>query len=286
MSLLSRCLIAFVVLISITFSAYAQTKVVVIPLGGDDGDGCDPCYSQTITVAPSGADFDDPALAMRSIDKSLPQEDYRILVKIAAGAYTMTSPLNMREYVDVEGAGTDETTGTELIGALSSSGLDLFSAAIVNGSDNAELRDMNVVNTGGNCVSLGMLNNRASPTVRNVNFDARGASCDGPSFNAGIFNRTTRTIAQFYNVISSASSGSETDSFGMYNDTGAFSIAEDSGFVSTQEDSSVQLGGGAVAAFRRGLVSGVSVLGGSIIRCIDTVDQSDEELDNECRSET
>lgn len=250
----------------ISFSVVAQNRVVVIPLGGD---GCDPCYAQTLRVAPSGAQFTHPADAMAALDKANPTADSRILIKVAAGNYPMTSALLMRPFIDVEGAGIDKTF---LSGSVSTgSGFD-ERGAIVSGSDNSELRDMTVSNTGGSCWVTGMYNGDASPIVRRVKFNATGSVCAEFSTNSGIFNAGSQSFPKFYDVQANGD-GATAPSYGMYNFNGAVSIAEggsyQGGDASVRTESS-----GTVALFINAtLVNNVDVSSG-IARCKNVTDFS------------
>ncbi|MFT5574277.1 MAG: hypothetical protein ACI9FR_003215 [Cryomorphaceae bacterium] len=286
MQTLNRFFVTLTILLSISFSAFAQVKVVVIPLGADEK--CDPCYSTTITVAPSGADFTSPSAALASIGKGVPHANNRLLIKIATGLYTITETLDMIEYVDIEGAGIGLPDGTILSGTPTFNG-ELETAAIINGASNTELRNMSVINNGGNCSNFAMYNNNRSPIVRKVYFGASGSGggCDaGGWFNSGIVNRGAFTFAKFYDVISSGmtDNAASQPAFGIHNSNGAFSIAESSEFSGEGDDGkSVALVNDAVAVFVGGVVdSGNSVLSGSIIKCIDTQDFSSKDLDSSC----
>lgn len=257
-------------------AGFAQVKVVVIPLGSDAP--ASP-YADTITVGPSGADFTHPNDALASIDENTPQEDNRILIKIAAGEYTMTSPLRMRSYVDIEGAGTDEGSGTILTGARPTLGTQ-SEASIVVGKDDAELRDMKLINTGGKCFVVGMYNSSSSPTVRNVDIQVSDSTCltAGESLTYGVYNSSTTTFPRFYDVVSQASGIDGGSSFGIINVSGAASFAKDSHFSSGSDGGkSVGVDGvpnlPAVASFQGGsLPDGVSLNDNSIVRCVGVSD--------------
>lgn len=267
----------FVALMALSVAGFAQVKVVVIPLSGETV--VSP-YADIITVGPSGADFTHPNDAIASISESTPQEDNRILIKIAAGEYTMTSPLVMRRYVDIEGAGTDENSGTILTGARPTPDTFASDASIVVGEDDAELRDMKLINTGGNCFVVGMYNSNSSPTVRNVDIQVSDSTCDtaGNSLTYGVFNERIFTFPRFYDVVSHASGIDGGSSFGINNSGGAASFAKDSHFSSgSVGGKSVFVDGvtnlPAVASFQGGsLPNGVGLNDTSIVRCVDVSD--------------
>lgn len=60
-----------------------------------------PKPAKVIVVATSGGDYTDPVAAVNSITDASVTNPY--LVKVMPGVYTLTSPLNMKEYVTLEG---------------------------------------------------------------------------------------------------------------------------------------------------------------------------------------
>ncbi len=77
----------------------AQSKVVVIPLFGDDAKP----LKNIITVAKANGNFTDPVAAVNSIGDASANNPY--LVVIGPGVYTVTQPLEMNEHVDIIGSG-------------------------------------------------------------------------------------------------------------------------------------------------------------------------------------
>ena len=106
----------------------AQTKVVVIPLFGDDPKP----LKNIVTVAKANGDFTSPVAAVNSITDASATNPY--LVVIGPGVYTMGAALVMKEYVDIAGSGENVT---KLTGAISTG--QLSSSAIVHGANNAAL---------------------------------------------------------------------------------------------------------------------------------------------------
>jgi hypothetical protein len=64
-------------------------------------------YANVVVVAASGGDFTDLASAMSSITNATASNPY--LIKIMPGEYQMTSDINAKDYVDVEGSGVTVT---------------------------------------------------------------------------------------------------------------------------------------------------------------------------------
>jgi len=147
-------------LLAYSIVGLAQTKVVVVPLSGDD---LKPLQN-IITVAKSNGDFDDPVAALNSITDASAANPY--LVVIAPGVYDIgSSGLVMQEYVDVAGSGQDSTF---IKGSKSNSSLN-GNAALVTGSDNAGLRDLTIENMSSTSVyAVGIYNSAASPKLSNL----------------------------------------------------------------------------------------------------------------------
>jgi len=85
-------------------AAYAQTKVVVIPMSGDD---LRP-LSNIVTVAKENGDFSDPVEAVNSITDASASNPY--LVVIAPGSYAISEALQMKEWVSIAGSGEKVTS--------------------------------------------------------------------------------------------------------------------------------------------------------------------------------
>jgi len=152
----------------------AQTKVVVIPLYGDDPKP----LKNIITVAKANGNFTDPVAAVNSIKDASSSNPY--LVVIGPGVYTITQTLQMKEYVDIVGSGQNVT---RLTGAISTDS-DNASSAIISGASNSALSSLTVENTGGSAYSIALYNGTASPMVTDVTAKASGGT-DG---NYGVEN--------------------------------------------------------------------------------------------------
>jgi hypothetical protein len=123
-------------------------------------------------VAVSGGDYDNPATAMTDYATWCPSLDstHPCLLKIMPGVYTVSSPVMMQPYIDIEGSGENTTIiqGT----------IDIASTGVVNGANNAELRFLTVKNNGtGGTFAYAIFNlNANSVKITNVTAMASGAT--------------------------------------------------------------------------------------------------------------
>jgi hypothetical protein len=137
---------------------------------GPQGPQGPPAYQRTIIVSPRPTPADSGAAllaALAGIADASADKPY--LLKIEPGVYDLgDSPLQMRPYVDIEGSGQGVTrlAGTGVPGA----------AGVVNGADNAELRQLSItVSTEPGRVGVGILNSAVSPRISDVMVRADGA---------------------------------------------------------------------------------------------------------------
>ena len=130
---------AGILLLLAPLTVQAQTKVVVIPLFGDDPKP----LKNIITVAKANGDFKDPVAAVNSITDASAENPY--LVVIGPGVYTVTKTLAMKQYVDIVGSGKNLT---KVKGAISTSKHNA-SSAIISGARTSALSSLTVENTGG-----------------------------------------------------------------------------------------------------------------------------------------
>mgnify|MGYP003588964999 CR=1 FL=1 len=135
--------------------AFAQGDFYVIPVAVNKA------LKNVVTVAKANGKFTDPVAAVASITDASATNPY--LVVIGPGVYTITSPLQMKPYVDIAGCGENVT---RITGAISTAAAE--TSAIVLGADNAALSSLTVENTGGGNVSIALYNHYASPMVKNV----------------------------------------------------------------------------------------------------------------------
>jgi hypothetical protein len=162
-------------------------------------------YAQTVVVAKSGGDFTSVQAALNSITDASDSKHY--LVWVGPGTYN--GRVQMKPFVDIEGAG-------ELATKITASGGGSFSAgsSVVSGASDAELRHLTVENTGGGSTyAMGIFNGSASPRLSNVTATGEGADSNRGVVNAG--SSPTMT-----DVTATASGGAS--AFGVDNSGGSF----------------------------------------------------------------
>jgi hypothetical protein len=193
------CSIGLLVLLA-PLTGLAQTKVVVIPLFGDDAKP----LKNIITVAKANGMFTDPVAAVNSIKDASADNPY--LVVIGPGVYTITQTLQMKPYVNIVGSGE---IVTKITGAISTDNSD-ESSAIISGVNYSALSSLTVENSGGGVYSIGLYNNGTDPRVSHVTVKASG----GGFSNFGVYN-CWYSSPTMNNVTVTASGGS--NSGGVYN---------------------------------------------------------------------
>lgn len=126
-------------------------------------------YANVVVVAKSGGDYTEPLAAIASITDASATNPY--LVKIMPGVYDFGNlTLDMKEYVDIEGAGEGVTVLTSAV----YNGTSEATRGTVNGADYAELRFLTVngVNEGGSLSVGAIVNVNASPKLTHVTASA------------------------------------------------------------------------------------------------------------------
>lgn len=183
-------------------------------LNADTLDGLDSAdfqgkYAQTVVVAKSGGDFTSVQAALDSIIDASDIKHY--LVWVGPGTYN--ERVQMKPFVDIEGAG-------ELATRITASGGSGFGAgsSVVSGASDAELRRLTVENTGGGTEAMAIFNASASPRLSNVTATAEGADNNKGVVNAG--SSPTMT-----DVTATASGGNS--AFGVANSGGSFPTMAD-----------------------------------------------------------
>lgn len=167
-------------------------------------------YAQTVVVAKSGGDFTSVQAALGSITDAGASKHY--LVWVGPGTYT--ERVQMKPFVDIEGAG-------ELATRITASGGGGFAAgsSVVSGANDAELSHLTVENTGGGSTyAMAIFNASASPRLSNVTATAEGADNNKGVVNAG----SSPTMA---NVTATASGGNS--AFGVDSSGGSFPTMTD-----------------------------------------------------------
>jgi hypothetical protein len=202
--------------------------------------------ARVLWVATSGTNtFPSLSAALASITDNSDSKPY--VIKIAPGIYTETKPVELKDYVDVEGSGQDTTTITCACG---SSGPSAAAVATVSADDiTAEIPHLTDANTGtgtgtgtdpdtetgsigvyttdvtkesfsmlhvtataiggGNSGNVGVYNDESSPTMLHVTATAT----DGVS-NVGVYNKESSPTMN--HVTATADDGFE--NFGVYNE--------------------------------------------------------------------
>jgi hypothetical protein len=131
------------------------------------------------------------------------------VIKIAPGTYTETTPVVLKNHVDVEGSGQDITT---INCACSSNNFDAFTAVMSATAITAEIRHLTISNTGSNNFSFGLYTNG----VTNGSFSMLHvtATATGGTKSFGVFNDFSSSPSMD-NVTATATGG--TDNRGVYN---------------------------------------------------------------------
>lgn len=158
---------------------------------------------KTVLVSPKGTAAESGTTLLSALDRITDNsESNSYLVIIEPGVFDLgTDVLQMKPYVDIQGAGQEVTKITGTVSGLYS--------GVVMGADHAELRSLTVENTGGDSYAIAICNDHVSPRITNVTAVGSG----GTSINRGIYNYYSPSVMT--NVTASASGGSS--SYGIYN---------------------------------------------------------------------
>ncbi len=135
--------------------------------------------SHVITVSPGtdgfgGGDFSDPVAALASVQS--PSDTNRYLIKMGPGVYNLDGPLQMKEYVDIQGAGENMTHLMRTQGA----GTPDTAASAIIAASHSTLRDLTVATTGDNeSYAIGIYNGgNTTMKISHVTVKASGASVE------------------------------------------------------------------------------------------------------------
>ena len=195
-------LVAILGAISVLAGPAAAPQLVTIPDCGD---------CNVIVVAKDGGNFTDPIAAMAHIDGQTPDASNRYLLYIGPGTYLLSEPLQMLEYVDIQGAGEGVTILTR--GGSGTHPQTDSSSATVSGANSAELRYLTVENIGGLAFAIGIHSNGTSPKLSHVTASVFGAT----SVNYGLYNVNASPVMTFVTAL--ASGGDGTNSYGLSNNS-------------------------------------------------------------------
>lgn len=213
--------------------SFAQNKVVVIPMSGDDAKP----LANIVTVAKANGDFSNPITAMASITNASATNPY--LLVIAPGVYNLGSnTLMMKPYVEVAGSGMNATV---LSGTASGTGTGLVSSsAQIVSAANSSIRDLSLQVNGTSNQTIGILNEELGFVVSNVKINVTGADGTNGITNSGtdsslrIFDSIISVVGLAPNgVISTAAAGVTTidgsDILSSNTGPGFFNAVSDSG---------------------------------------------------------
>ena len=193
----------------------AQTKVVVIPLAGED---LKP-LKNVISVSPSNGDFTSPVAALNSISNASATNPY--LIVLGPGVYDLGSQqLVMKEYVELAGSGSNATF---IRGTVSGIGL-ASDAALVIGANNASIRDLTIENQASSGVAaFSIWYDSVVSSLANVEIKV-----DSPAVQAGII--MTGSSINIVNSKISILGTTGTPQYGIFAQNGS-NLTFNSGFV-------------------------------------------------------
>ncbi len=164
-------------------------------LDGKDSTDFAAAYKRTVVVSPVGTDTENGTAllaALTNITDASPTKKY--LLYIEPGTYDLGSgSLQMKEHVDIQGAGELNTLITGTVTELNRCG-GTSPAATVIGANNAEMRFLTVRNTGAaserGC-AIAIRNTDASPRLSHMRVEATGTTDAVDSFNKGLRNSSS-----------------------------------------------------------------------------------------------
>ncbi len=153
-----------------------------------------------ITVSAAGGDFTNPRDAVNSITDASAANPY--VVRIGPGVYELgATRLIMKAFVDIVGAGQERT----IIKGFGSSGLE----GVIQGANNAALKDLTVNNIGGVQNSIAIYNVSAAPRIERVTTNVSGGASVWSIYNSA-------TSSPIMTQVSVNASGG-TNTVGVYN---------------------------------------------------------------------
>ncbi len=143
--------------------------------------------AQTVVkIAKSGGDFSDPVAVVNAITDA--SANNRYVLSIAPGEYQLTQTLVLKPFVDIKGSGANVTKLTGSVSTPIGKGIiSDYTSALVAGADNSTISSISIENKGGSYISIGLYNDRASPTLRSIEVIASG----GILYSYGLYNSTS-----------------------------------------------------------------------------------------------
>ncbi len=168
--------------------------------GADGADGADaPRPAQVVWVATSGGDHTKLSSALAAIDDASAGKPY--VIKIAPGVYTETAPVDVKDFVDIEGSGQEVTTLTCACGGTFPPIRPFVQAGMVT----AEVRNLTIENTGGGEDSTAILT--TGPTIGSFSLlNITAIATGGTTNNRGVMISSSQPTLT--NVTATAIGGS------------------------------------------------------------------------------
>ena len=174
-----------------------------------------------LTVAKANGDYTRVSDALAAIGTTLPASSAAVpyLIKVAPGTYTETATLVMKDHVDLEGSGQDTTTITCACASATNptdAGARVTLRAL-GPNLHTEIRNITIVNTGGNLYSFAILaigTSAGELSMRDISVTATG----GTNRNQGVVNISSSPSMADMTIL--ASGGNTSINQGVVNDGG------------------------------------------------------------------
>ncbi|MGZ7023529.1 MAG: hypothetical protein ACXVJ3_20010 [Ilumatobacteraceae bacterium] len=173
-----------------------------------------PRPAQVLWVAKSGGDYTTVAAALNAIGTTVPAADstHHYVIKIAPGTYSEPGGIAVKNDVDLEGSGTDNTVITCACGGPNTPFSDGTTATmrIAGPTMTTQIRNLTVTNTGPGTYSTGIWNGGGTPfglvSLLNVNITTSGGTGNYSLVN----DASNISVHQAQITANGSTSGSET----------------------------------------------------------------------------
>ena len=220
---------------------------------------------RTVVVSPVGTDTENGTALINTLAAiSDASQSKKYLLYIEPGTYDLGSAtLQMKEHVDIEGAGELSTLIT------SSAARFEVPAATVQGADNAEVRFLTVRNTGTGALgswSAAILNLGASPRLTHVTAEVIAIR----SVNIGVFNAFPASTPTLTDV--SATASGDATNIGMQDFHCSPTIKQSK--LSGSYNSLLHTHGGTATVALTQLVGPIETSKGGAVRCFNNYDEN------------
>lgn len=204
---IKRQLLVCLFLSLMSVSAFAKTKVVVVPLLGGETKN----ISNIITVAKEGGDFTNPVDAINSISGANVNNQY--LIYIAPGVYNLSTPLILKNFVHVQGAGSKMT---EIVGAFWGCVVDGSTHSSFSGHLSSSISGLKIKNTGGAGISYSCGIKNIHAEVYDLDIHVFGSSTSNVGIDAVTGLITYKNIEIIIGSNSDSSAMSSTSNIGVF----------------------------------------------------------------------